>query len=98
MYDIPYMWNLKRNNTDELIYETETDSQRTNLWFPAGRMGDRIVMEFGIDLYTLLYLNWINNKNLLYSTGNSGQCYWQPRWEGSLGENQFSSVQSCPTL
>ena len=26
-YDITYMWNLKYN-TNELIYETETDSQR----------------------------------------------------------------------
>ena len=26
-YDIPYMQNLKRNDTDELIYKTETDSQ-----------------------------------------------------------------------
>ena len=25
-YDITYMWNLK-NNTDEFIYKTETDSQ-----------------------------------------------------------------------
>ena len=25
-YDITYMWNLK-NNTNELIYKTETDSQ-----------------------------------------------------------------------
>ena len=25
-YDIPYMKNLKRNDTDELIYKTETDS------------------------------------------------------------------------
>ena len=25
-YDITHMWNLK-NDTDELIYETETDSQ-----------------------------------------------------------------------
>ena len=24
--DIPYMWNLKRNYTNELIYKTETDS------------------------------------------------------------------------
>ena len=28
--DIPYVWNLKRNDTNELIYQTETDSQRTN--------------------------------------------------------------------
>ena len=27
--------------------------------------------EFGIDMYTLLYLKQITNKDLLYSTGNS---------------------------
>ena len=38
--------------------------------------GERIVREFGINMYTLLYLKWIfNNKVLLYSTGNSAQCY-----------------------
>ena len=26
-YDIPYMWNLKRNDTNELNYKTEKDSQ-----------------------------------------------------------------------
>ena len=26
--------------------------------------------EFGINIYTLLYIKEINNKNLLYSTGN----------------------------
>ena len=32
-YDITYVWNLKKkkNETNELIYKTETDSQRTNL-------------------------------------------------------------------
>ena len=32
------MWNLKYD-TNELIYETETDSQteRTDLWLPGGR-------------------------------------------------------------
>ena len=28
-----------------------------------------------MDRYTLLYLKWITNKHLLYSTGNSAQCY-----------------------
>ena len=31
----------------------------------------RIVREFGIDMYTLLHLKRITNKNPLYSTGNS---------------------------
>ena len=34
-----------------------------------------IVSEFGIDMYTLLYLKRITNKDLLCSTGNSAQCY-----------------------
>ena len=37
-YDITYMWNLKYD-PNELIYETETDSQtyRSDLWLPRGR-------------------------------------------------------------
>ena len=27
MYDIPYTWTLKRNDTNELTYNTERDSQ-----------------------------------------------------------------------
>ena len=26
-YDIPYMWNLKRSDTNELTHKTERDSQ-----------------------------------------------------------------------
>ena len=26
-YDVPYMWNLKRNDTNELTYKTETNLQ-----------------------------------------------------------------------
>ena len=40
-----------------------------------GRMGKGIAREFGMDMYTLLYLKWITNKALLYSTGNFAQCY-----------------------
>ena len=43
------------------------------------------VREFGMDMYTLLYLKWIMNKDLLYSTGNSVQCYVAAGWEESLG-------------
>ena len=34
-----------------------------------------IVREFGMDMYTLLNFKWITNKDLLYSTWNSAQCY-----------------------
>ena len=37
--------------------------------------GEEIVGESGIDMYTLLYFTWITNKDLLYSTSNSAQCY-----------------------
>ena len=51
--------------------------------------------------YTWLYLTWVTNKDLLYSTGNSAQCY-VPAWmAGKFGGTQMKSVlvaQSCPTL
>ena len=40
-----------------------------------------------MDMHILLYLKWITNKYLLYSTWNSLKVMWQPGWEGSLGEN-----------
>ena len=35
-YDIAFMWN-QEYDTNELICETETDLQRTDLWLPRGR-------------------------------------------------------------
>ena len=47
-----------------------------NLWLPGGKgSGGGMDWDFGIDMYKLLYLKWITNKNLLYSTGNSAQYY-----------------------
>ena len=40
---------------------------------------------FGINKYTLLYLKWIINKNLLCSTGNSAQCYMAAWVGGKFG-------------
>ena len=50
-------------------------------------MGEGIVRELGINMYTLLFLKWITNKDLLYSTGNSARCCVAAGWEGSLAEN-----------
>ena len=35
--------------------------------------GEGTVREFGMHTYTLLYLKWVTNKDLLYSTGNPAQ-------------------------
>ena len=48
-----------------------------------------IVRQLGMDMHTLLYLKWITNKDLLYSTGTLFNIIWQPGWEGSFGENGY---------
>ena len=45
-----------------------------NVWLPRGMMEGK-VKKFGMDVNTLLYLQWITNKGILYSTGNSAQYY-----------------------
>ena len=77
IYDIPHMWYLKRNDTNELIYKTETDSDLENeLMLPRGEgWGEGMVREFRMGMWPLLYLKWVTNKDLLYSTGDSAQCY-----------------------
>ena len=59
----------------------------------AGKGLESYFNDYGICL--LLYLKWITNKDLLYSTGNSahntGNCVmWQSGWEGNFGgENGY---------
>ena len=48
----------KKNDTNKLIYETETDSQteRMNLWLPWDKGAEGgIDWEFGIDIHTAIY-------------------------------------------
>ena len=59
----------------EVRENLETHRQRMNVWLPERRMWGGIVREFGIDRDTLLYFQWMMNKDLPYSTWNSAQCY-----------------------
>ena len=52
--------------------------------------GERIVREFGMGMYTLLYLKWITNKDLLCSIGNSAQCYLAA-WIGGEFEGRMDT-------
>ena len=58
------MWNLKRNDTNELRkglmhLENKPKVTRGEEW------GEEILREFGMDRYTLLYLKGMTNKDLL---------------------------------
>ena len=71
--------HLKRYDTNDLTYKQKQNHRlmRMSLWLLGSGKGrrERIVREFGMDMYTLLSLKWITNKDLLCSTWNSAQCY-----------------------
>ena len=66
------MWNLKQD-INEHTYKTETrltdEENRLVVAKEEGGGGGRDWV-FGVSRGKLLYIGWINNKLLLYSTGN----------------------------
>ena len=58
------MWNLKYD-TNELIYKTDSQTERTDLWLSRGSSVGGMEWEFGISRCKVLYKGWINNKVLL---------------------------------
>ena len=82
-YDIICMWNLKKTMTQMNLFmeqkQTQTSKKNKNknkTMVTKGKMlGEGIVKDFGKVMYTLLYLKWITNKDLLYSTRNSAQYF-----------------------
>ena len=83
----------KKKSTNELIYETEIElqMQRTNLQLPGGKGQGGTNWEIGIDVYTLLDIKQITNKNLLYSTGNSTQ-YSVMAYMGKESKKEWNHV------
>ena len=81
------MWNLKTNDTNELIYKTETDSQpqRRNLWFPSRRESQGV---WDGHVHTAIFKVG-NQQEPMYSTGNSAQCYEAVWVRGEFGENGY---------
>ena len=60
--------NLSTKSDSDSDSDSDPD-YRTGLWLPRGR-GDRGRMEwkFGVSRCKLVYMEWINNEILLYST------------------------------
>ena len=72
---IQYMWNLEKwyrwtslqgRNRDTDVESKRIDTKRGK-W---GSGGGGMNWEIGIDIYTLICIKWINNKNLLYKKIN----------------------------
>ena len=63
-----YMWNLKQNDTNELTYRTERDSQ--NLKHELMAAGEKRQGVWEGDVHTAIF-KMIPKKDLLYSTWNS---------------------------
>ena len=61
-----------------------------NLWLPGWKgRGEGTVREFGMDMYALLYLKWITNKDLLCTTWDSAQGYMAAWMGGESGGEQI---------
>ena len=69
------------------IKQKETDLENKLMVAREKEWGEGIFKEFGVDMYPLLYLKWITNKVLLYSTENSAPHLMQPGREGRLEGN-----------
>ena len=70
-HGISYVWTLKYNIT-ETVYGTEKDLQRQKTEQTPGCQGggwERNAVGFGVSRCKLLYIECINNKDLLYDTG-----------------------------
>ena len=84
VYTLLYLtWRTNR----DLLDGTGNSAQSSviTLWFPGGRMGERIVREFGMDMDTLLSSTWRTSKDLLDSTGDSAQCHLGAWMGGGFG-------------
>ena len=62
----------RKNGTDEPVCRAEIETQmyRTDVWTSSGESGGAgagvMNWEIGIDMYTLICIKWITNKNLLF--------------------------------
>ena len=65
---------------------------------PLEEWGEEIDREFGTDMDTLLYLKWITSMDLLYSPGNSPQCYMAAWMGGEFGGKMDTCICMTESL
>ena len=56
-YDITYLWNLRKNDTKDLMYKTNSQILKSNLGLPKEKLlGEGMSWEDEINGYSLLYI------------------------------------------
>ena len=61
-YDITYMWNLNYDTSGHVCKrETDSQTQRTDLWLLRGRDEVEMDCESGVSRCKLLYMGWKKN-------------------------------------
>ena len=66
--DITYMWNLKMIQMNLYTKQEEMHRHRKQIYGYQRERGRSINKEFGINIYTLLYIKQITYKKVLYNT------------------------------
>ena len=80
---------------DFLTNQKETHRLRKQTY---GCQGEGIVSEFGKVMYTLLYLRWITNKDLMYNTRISTQFYVPVQMAGEVWGRTDTSMCMAESL
>ena len=74
---------------NSFIYKTENRLREKTYGCQGEGLREGIVREFGMDMYTLLYIKRITNRDTVHSTEYSAQCYVAAWMGGGCGENEY---------
>ena len=85
--------------TQVILQNRRLTDFENDLMVAGGRKGKASLGWIRTHVHTVLYLKWITNKDLLYSTSNSSQCYVAAWMGGESGENGYMCMYgSVPFL
>ena len=82
---IPYMWNLKYDKLNLSMKQNQRHTKQS--WLPRGRGVRGRDWQHGVSRCKLARTEWINNKALLCSVGNSTNILEQTTVEKNMKEN-----------
>ena len=80
-YRSSYMWHLQCY-TNELVYKTDSQTQKADLLLPRGKGGGGTNREIGMSRCKLFYTGWMDNELLLYcSLLGYSVCWDKLQWK-----------------